>query len=114
MVDGPAGAFGKLCYHVVAIAEECDVEVDVVGRFAGDVDLRHLLVDIVWAVLMCWLANLEVEEEKAEGETYISETGATFIDVPMTMIRSTIAASCSVRRSKKRPGSFSPKNVMLG
>ena len=68
VVDGPAGAFGQFCYHVVAVAEECDVEVNVIGRFAGDVDLRHLLVDIVRAVLDVLVSEFEVEQEKAEGE----------------------------------------------
>jgi hypothetical protein len=60
---------------------------------------------------MCWLALSKGREKE---ETHISETGATFMDVPMTIIRSTMAASCSVSLSKKRPGSFSPKKVMLG
>lgn len=34
MVDGPAGTFGQLCYYVIAVAEECDVEVDMIGWLA--------------------------------------------------------------------------------
>jgi hypothetical protein len=72
-------------------------------------------------LVFVWVSDLDVEQDGRKRErtgerekAYISETGATFIDVPMTMIRSTMAASCSVSLSKKRPGSFSPKKVMLG
>lgn len=111
MLDGPTSTIGQFGHYIVAVAEECDVEVDVVGWFARDVDLRHLFVDIVGTVEMLvsdWM--LRNERKRA----YISETGATFMDVPITMIRSTMAASCSVSLSKNRLGSFSPKKVMLG
>lgn len=112
VIDGPTSTFGQFGHHVVAVAEEGDVEIDVVGWLARNVDLRHFFVDIVGAIEksgQCF--DIEKRERK---EADISETGATFMDVPMTMIRSTIAASCSVSLSKKRLGSFSPKNVMLG
>lgn len=50
MIDGPASTFGQFGHYIVAVAEKCDVEVDVVGWFARDVDLRHLFVDIVGTI----------------------------------------------------------------
>lgn len=52
MVDGPASTFGQFGHYIVAVAEECDVKVDVVGWFARNVNLRHLFVDIVGTVEM--------------------------------------------------------------
>jgi hypothetical protein len=49
VIDGPVGTFGQFCNHVVAVAEEGYIEVDVVGWFAGDVNLWYLFVDVVGA-----------------------------------------------------------------
>jgi hypothetical protein len=53
MVDGPIGTFCQFCHHIVTVAEECDVEVDVIGWFARDVDLWYFFVDVIGTVLMC-------------------------------------------------------------
>lgn len=51
MIDGPISTFGQFGYHIVAIAEERDVEVDVIGWLARDIDLRHFFVDIVGTIM---------------------------------------------------------------
>lgn len=65
MVNGPASTFGQFSYHIVAVTEQCDVEVDVVGWFARDVDLRHLFVDIVRTVMRL-VSDLVLNKEGKE------------------------------------------------
>lgn len=64
MIDGPACASGQLCHHIIAVAEQCNVKVDVVGRFARNVDLRHFLVDVVGTV---WYGG-SAESKSGKGE----------------------------------------------
>ena len=65
MIDGPTGTFGQFCHHVVAVAEECDVEVDVVGWFARNVNLWHFFVDIVGTVNVL-ISVLKLRRRKKE------------------------------------------------
>lgn len=70
----------------------------------------------VTSKLMCSIGSREIQMcGMLCGKKFgTSDTGATFIEVPMTITRSAIFASRSVRRSKKLFGSFSPKKVMSG
>ena len=77
--------------------------------FTRNVNVRNSLWNEVGA-MQTSAENLSCVREY----THISDTGATFIEVPMTMTKSTTSLSCSVRRSKNVLGSFSPKKVIFG
>lgn len=67
MIDAPACALAQLGYHIVAVAEKCDVEVDVIRGFAGDVDLWDLCFNVVRTAgqrLECFMSSRE-EDLKA-------------------------------------------------
>lgn len=109
MIELPSSTPTQFGYYIVAISEQCDVEIDVACRLSRNIDLWDLRGDIVWSAFLS-VANILIVWLK----TYISETGATFIEVPMTMTKSTFAASVSVNLSKNLGGSGSPKKVISG
>lgn len=65
MLNSPASTFGQFGNDIIAVAEKCNVEVDVVGWFARDVDLRNLFVDIVGTIDKP-VSVLRLENERKE------------------------------------------------
>lgn len=55
MLNSPPSTFSQFGNDIIAVTKKCDVEVDVIGWFARDVDLRDFFVDVVGTICEVWL-----------------------------------------------------------
>lgn len=53
VIESPASTTAQLSHDFVAVAEERNVEIDVISRLSRNVNVRDRLVDEVGAVCMC-------------------------------------------------------------
>jgi hypothetical protein len=108
----------------VTISEKVDVEVDVMDGLVftvskilqsqNDLCIRDLLAAVEKKKSKLTSRDMYICGTVFGTNCGISETGATFMLVPITMIRSTVWWSVFWSVSKNFSGSFSPKKVMSG